>query len=301
MFNRLFAEHRLQDLSDLECLPIIDAFDIQVAGVPSPLQQQWLQKQQTARRLELLGRRELTMAAGSWAHVHFDSPEAANTVQRLPSAAATAALAACARFHSATALAEGVAPGKSLLHRQQQRQHPLPLIEDEDARDYIRPMGACELSAAEDADAVATAAPSYAVAATANRLSPKALSPSLSFLKRAVENTKRQNQQQVCPQQLQKCVLLGAPNAVCLFFAIGGEVYMSSLDAVDKASFLTWVPFVSVISTLVFCLLSLPHPLSPACVRVQGCLPFTVHGSVLNLCLLSAIKPSVYAFAHSTC
>ncbi|KAL8437470.1 hypothetical protein ACSSS7_000893 [Eimeria intestinalis] len=253
-------KHRLQDLADLECLPLLDAFDIQVAAVPTPpLQQhrqQQQQQQQQQQRLELVGRRELTIAAGSWVHVHYASPEAAAAVVNLPRAAAAAALAACARMHAATAAAEGAAAGQSLLQRLlQHRQQPLPPIEEEDARDYIKPMGACELTAAP-ADSVgdaAAAAPAYAVAAAANRLSPQAFAPSLSFLKQAVKSSRQQQQQQGGKQQReerehqqqhqqQPCVLLGSPNATCLFYARGGDVFLTSLDAVEKASLRTLSP-----------------------------------------------------------
>ncbi|KAL8273434.1 hypothetical protein Esti_002679 [Eimeria stiedai] len=236
-------KRRLQDLADLESLPLLDAFDIQVAAVPTPAMQQQQQKQQ---RLELVGRRELTMAAGSWVSIHYASPEAAAAVIALPRAAAAAALTACARMHAATAAAEGAAAGQSLLQQLlQYRQQPLPPIEEEDARDYIRPMGASELSvAAADSARDTAAAPAYAVAAAANRLSLQAVAPSVSFLKRAVASSRQQQQQrkeqrgerEQQQQEQQPCLLLGTPNATCLFYARGGEVFLTSLDAVEKAS-----------------------------------------------------------------
>ncbi|KAL8426225.1 hypothetical protein Efla_007034 [Eimeria flavescens] len=231
-------KHRLQDLSDLECLPLLDAFDIQVAAVPPGLAKNQQQQQQLEQfRAELIGRRELTLAAGSWVYIHYESAEAAAATLRLPPDAAAAAVAACARMHAATAAGEGAAPGKSLLQQLlQERQQPLPPITEEDARDYIRPMGSCEVGDAVAAEraAAAAAAPSYAVAAAANRLSPKEAAPSLSFLQRAVKASRRHAQQQHKQQQGQQqqqqwhaqqaCVLLGSPNAVCLFFARDGQI-----------------------------------------------------------------------------
>ncbi|XP_026190504.1 uncharacterized protein LOC34620451 [Cyclospora cayetanensis] len=256
----LMLKHRLQDLADLESLALLEGIDIQVAAVPLPAQQQGCRP-----RRELLGRRELTMAAGSRVSIHLHSEEAAAAVQTLPPAAAEAALQACARMHAATATAENAPLGRGmlqLLQQQQQQlpQHPLPPIKEDDDRDYIRPIGSCEspppaattaarngrvlspnaaaaAAGAAVADAAA-AAPSYAVAAAANRLPSEAIKPSLSFLKRAVAST-RQGRQHDRHALQQECLLLGSPNATCIFFAQGANVYLASLDSIAKVRILT--------------------------------------------------------------
>ncbi|OEH73989.1 hypothetical protein cyc_03823 [Cyclospora cayetanensis] len=214
----LMLKHRLQDLADLESLALLEGIDIQVAAVPLPAQQQGCRP-----RRELLGRRELTMAAGSRVSIHLHSEEAAAAVQTLPPAAAEAALQACARMHAATATAENAPLGRGmlqLLQQQQQQlpQHPLPPIKEDDDRDYIRPIGSCE---------------SPPPAATTAARNGRAIKPSLSFLKRAVAST-RQGRQHDRHALQQECLLLGSPNATCIFFAQGANVYLASLDSIAK-------------------------------------------------------------------
>lgn len=249
------AVQRLAYLQDLEVMPLAGELLVEVAAAPPPASVAG--RSEKGERLEIVGRRELTLAAGSRVRIFFECEEALREAAKpLPPSAAAAALRACAKFHAATALAEGASPGEDLLSvllaeiRDSPRELPIPCEATEAAYDYVKPMRTVEEEFVPPTPEAALRenkrnSPSFGVATAAAALPATRLAPALEFLQRAVEDSltkETPNAQdsnggrasEAFMKEGVECVLLGAPTALMVFFARKGRVYGSTFSGIRK-------------------------------------------------------------------